>query len=172
MRLRHLTTAVLLVSALALAGCGDDDNPGSVNSTTSAAPTPEETDPAPSVTSTPSPSETSSPSPSETSAPTPGPNDFTMTTKDGSVEITGPVTACENPDETSLETEFSDGSSTVDIDVERGRGEVDVEGATQFEGRVSSIQVGDTGMVTIAGKGGLSDDSAPTTAFMITGTCP
>ena len=161
------TAAVTTALVLAVAGCADDDNPGNVNSTTSADPLPEESASNTSVPATPvsEPTQSESASTSGSASTAAGANDFTMRTEDGSVDLTGPVSTCENPDETTLRTEFTAGGSTVEVDIRRGTGAVAVAGAASYDGRVTSIQVGDVGNVMIAGKGG-------GTTFTVTGTCP
>ena len=178
MRLPLSAVGLAAAVLLSVSACSGEDNPEGISSTTSdiASPSPEDTDTSvPSV--TPTTEESSSPSspsaaPSSASGSSTGANDFTMKTKDGSLTVAGAADRCQNPSETTLVVTFAGDGSTVKVNVKNSNGGVVVSGSNGFEGRVTSIMVGDTGNVMISGKGSAADDSARPTSFTITGTCP
>jgi hypothetical protein len=97
---------------------------------------------------------------------------FTLVTGDGTIDMTGTADSCDNPDESTLSTSFSDGTTTVTVDVTGGSGGITVSGGTEFEGTVESAMVGDAGDVEITGFGSVADDSAgEPTGFAIGGSC-
>ncbi|BDZ41314.1 hypothetical protein GCM10025865_06130 [Paraoerskovia sediminicola] len=97
--------------------------------------------------------------------------DVTLTTANGSADVSGAATTCTNPDEADLDLEFSDGTSTVMVDVAGGTGSVEVTGGSEFEGTVEMFEIGDDGSFTASGFGGAADPGAEATTFEIAGTC-
>lgn len=157
-----LPRVVATVAALTLAtlgACGsDDDDP----TTTVSDPTETSESTAPSGGTTGSP--TSDPSGGGTAGP------FVLTTDNDDIRVSGNSQAgCTNPDETTLEVSFTDGTLVVQVSAEDGEGTVIVPGF--FEGTIDSIQVGDLGDVFISGRGSLADDTAEPTTFDVTGSC-
>ncbi|MCP4434873.1 MAG: hypothetical protein GY812_05135 [Actinomycetia bacterium] len=96
--------------------------------------------------------------------------EFRLTTADDSVTVQGTASECADPGETTLTTEFSDGTNTVLVSATDGTGTVTIPGV--FEGMVEDMSVGDTGIVSIIGRGSIADDSATPTTFEVIGICP
>ena len=96
--------------------------------------------------------------------------EFRLTTADDSITVQGTAGECAGPGDTSLETEFSDGTNTVRVAVADGSGTVTVPGI--FEGTVEDISIGESGIVSMFGRGSLADDSAQPTTFEVVGICP
>lgn len=96
---------------------------------------------------------------------------FELTTSDGSLAVAGTADECTiSEDRESLEVVFT--GSAVDVDVVAGPDGGTVTIVGQFEGAVESMSIDDTGEVTIAGTGGVTDDSAAPSTFEVNGTCP
>ena len=152
---RTPTIAALALSvALLVTGCsGDDSDTAAAEPSASQAPTSE-----------------AAPTPPQIDGPM-GPLQFEMATSDGSADVQGQADGCDNPDEESLSTSFTDGTTTVTIDASGGSGSIVVSGGTEYEGTIESLQVGDDGTVSITGTGGAADDSAGAGAFAIAGSC-
>jgi len=150
--LRLLAIAAALALPVVLGACGsDDDDPtDTTGSTTPAGGTAR--------------SSTSDPSGYGTAGP------FVLTSDNDDIRVSGnSLSGCTNPDETTLEVSFTDGTLEVQVSAVAGEGTVIVPGI--FEGTIDSIMVGDAGDVFISGRGSLADDTAEPTTFDVTGSC-
>ncbi len=158
MRRIQLVTAVALGLACALLiSCGSEDAESAATTATTT------------TSSAPSPSSSSDDSESEDDDASPGSLEFTLSTSNGDVSVSGTATGCTNPSETTLDVTFSDGTQEVVVSATDGSGTVKIPGV--FEGTIDAIAVGDLGNVTISGRGGLADDSAEATTFTVVGNC-
>lgn len=147
--------AVLLCTGLLATACGDDDTDVAGDGTTSTSATAGDGD---AVDPT-----------SEVVDEAAG--SFELTTADGSMAVAGTATDCRiGDDRSSLRVTFSGSSQDVDVDAADGGGSVTVTG--EFEGRIDSMSIDDSGEVAISGTGTISDDSAEPTTFEVNGTCP
>lgn len=164
---RAATIAVAGVLVLSFSGCstGDDDSTPSDATSESASPTPSSDGTADGT------DEGADDGADDGGAPAGG-KTFTMRTADGEIILDGAAPTCDNPGESTLAVTFSstDGT-TVSVDAEDGKGSVRVSGATEFEGKIIAVTVGDSGDVAISGEGSLADDSAEPTSFTISGSC-
>ncbi|KHL13393.1 hypothetical protein CLV56_3964 [Mumia flava] len=97
--------------------------------------------------------------------------EFELETEDDTVDFDGTAQSCDNPDESTLSVEFTDGTGTATVEVSGGTGSVVVTGGPEFEGRIEQFQIGDDGSVTASGHGTIADDSAQPTTFTLTGSC-
>ncbi|KAA1418321.1 hypothetical protein FE697_021100 [Mumia zhuanghuii] len=153
---RALASAAAVLVLLATAACGDDD--------------PDDDDtPTPAAT-TDAPSE-ATPTTGATSGSDDDRMEFELDTADDSVDVDGAATACDNPDEGTLNVTFADDGATVVVAVSGGTGSVTVSGSTEFEGRITSMIIGDDGSVNASGEGTLADDTAQPTTFTLEGRC-
>jgi len=96
---------------------------------------------------------------------------MTVSTGDGKVTFTGHVETCTNPNASTLEATVKGDTSQAVITTKDGAGTVVISGAHEFEGTADKVSIGDTGMVTISGRGSLADPGSTPTDFTITGSC-
>lgn len=156
--------SLLIVGAVALAACGDDDDADSTVATESTA-----------ATETTAAAESggdgdSSDGDSSGSA-APAGASGTATFSAGDLTIDGDVTACENPNETDLTMTVvgENAGFQVTSTGEGGAVAVEVTGAAEFEG-TGQASVSDSGDISVTGQGSELDDDAPVVDFTITGT--
>ncbi|MGI9576778.1 MAG: hypothetical protein ACR2OH_01105 [Microthrixaceae bacterium] len=161
--------ALLAACALALAACGNDDEPDTSSKTTTTTTTDDTTSTTSSTTESTTPAVPTTEDTPVNSADELGPLQFELTTANDDVTVRGSTDGCTNPSETTLDVTFSDGTNEVVVVAENGEGSVIIPGL--FEGTIDEIAVGDTGNVTISGRGGLADDSAEATTFEVLGNC-
>ena len=93
-----------------------------------------------------------------------GGGQFSLTTADGKLSVTGTASTCENPDEANLTVTFTGDGATVTVAVADGKGSLVVTGDNGFEGTISDVQIGDAGDVDASGSGAAADDRPPTPA--------
>ena len=148
--------AIVLFAAALLTACGSDDASEESSTSTSADST--------ASTASNDPGTTGDTADANTDA-----KAFELTTSDGSLTVAGTADGCTNPDETTLDVTFSDGTYEVVVSADDGEGSVIIAGL--FEGTIDEISVGDTGRVDISGRGGIADDSVAPTTFTVTGSC-
>ncbi|WP_456788599.1 hypothetical protein [Cellulomonas sp. P5_C5] len=114
----------------------------------------------------------SAPSGTSSSTDDGGGGQFSLTTADGRLSVTGTASTCENPDDANLTVTFTGDGATVTVAVAGGKGSLVVTGDDGFEGTISDVQIGDGGDVDASGSGAAADDSAADTRFTLTGRCP
>jgi hypothetical protein len=146
-----------LVAALTLAACGDDDD--AADTTASAE-----------GTSTAGTEASGEESAGDTAATEPAGASGSATFSTAEVNVDGPITACEIPNETDLSMTVEGENAGFRV-ASAGGGEVSVvvTGAVEFEG-TGQATVSDAGEVSVAGQGSESDPGATVVDFTITGT--
>jgi hypothetical protein len=157
-RLTLLVAVLLLVLGIA-AACGDDGNDAASTTTTAAEPTTTTTSAPTTTTTTPT-------------TPDAGSTRFVFALADGSLNIDGDATSCSTPSDLpgKIQVTFKGETAQVTIAVTGGKGTADVIGATQFDGTVTSVEVGANGEVTVSGTGTLAGAGSPV-GFTVTGSC-
>jgi hypothetical protein len=155
-----LPALLLLVLGIA-AACGDTGNDAA--STTTAA---ERT------TTTASAATTTMTSPATTTVAGGGSKRFVFALDDGSLNIDGDATSCTTPTQLpgNVQVTFKGETAQVTITATGGKGKVDVVGATQFDGTVTSVEVGANDQLKVSGTGTLAGSGSPV-GFAVTGSC-
>ncbi|WP_456824165.1 hypothetical protein [Cellulomonas sp. P5_E12] len=103
---------------------------------------------------------------------TSGLGEFSFSTADGKLSVSGTASTCENPDKATLNVTFEGDGATVTVAVKGGKGSIVVTGDDGFQGTISNVQVADTGDVDASGTGATADDTETDTRFTLTGRCP
>ncbi len=147
-----------LVAALTLAACGDNDD----DAADTTVPTED--------TSTAGTEASEEESAGDTAATEPAGASGSATFSTAEVNVDGPITACEIPNETDLSMTVEGENAGFRV-TSTGGGEVSVvvTGAVEFEG-TGQATVSDAGEVSVAGQGSESDPGATVVDFTITGT--
>jgi hypothetical protein len=143
--MRRPRTAILTAAFAALwlvaTGCGDDSDDAS---TTTAAPADGESLPSTAL---------------------------LFETDDGAIRVEIDGSTCTSTSASDFTASGEDDGTTLTASAQAMSGSVVLSGATEFEGRIDSAEVGETGTLRAFGVGSVADDSATPVEFTLTGQC-